>query len=185
MKRVAADDHLDLFEPAKRPDDTRLLPAEGDAMTQLASSAQLIFAPLWIFAPTFEKIIDFIIVHWIVRTRRNAPRCRQMEPKFQNFWGENPQNPLGLAPLALAQMHSASELLCPHWFLAHANFALSKPLAWTEFFSPCASTRYYFTLERTGTRILDETGGERWWGLHPMGIPSEIGTLATPTNFLA
>ena len=64
----------------------------------------------------------YIIVHWIVRTLRNAIRCRQMELKFQFFSvTESPDPPLGLAP-------SASELLRAHWFLAHANFALSKPL---------------------------------------------------------
>ena len=57
-------------------------------MMQLAPCAQLIFAPLWIFAPTFKKIIDIIIVHWIVRTLRNDPRCRHMVPKFHDFsWG--------------------------------------------------------------------------------------------------
>ena len=71
-------------------------------VTQFASCAQSIFAPFWIFAPIFKKIIDFLIVHWIVRTLRSDPRCRQMEPKFRNFfWMEKlPDPPLGAGAFA-------------------------------------------------------------------------------------
>ena len=54
-----------------------------------------------------------------------------MEPKFQNYSEGRPPKTrfCGLAPSALARMPSTSQLLRPHWFLDHANFALSKPLA--------------------------------------------------------
>ena len=38
-----------------------------------------------------------------------------------------------------------------------------------------------FTLEWSGARPM----GEQWLGLGPMSIPSELGQLAMPTNFLA
>ena len=60
-------------------------------MTQLASCAQLVFAPIF-------KKIDFIIVHWVVETLRIDTRCRQMEPKFYNFLGGEPPDTLWFAP---------------------------------------------------------------------------------------
>ena len=82
-------------------------PADGDAMRQLASCAQLIFAP------TFQKIIDSIFVlQWIVRTLWNDPRCRQMGPKFQIFsWGEN-----------LPILSESSRLRRSRGYLRHPNY---------------------------------------------------------------